>query len=77
MEKITINKNITIRKRPADFEHLDVTVGYSQEIEYEDEVDLKGRIADLNVFIRKEIDKEFKKCYKKYWKKEFNVGKAD
>jgi len=77
MEKITISKNITIRKRPADFEHLDITVGYSKEIEYEDESDMKEQVSELNLFIKKEMNKELKSCYKKYWKREFDNGKND
>jgi len=68
--KTVITKSIVVKKRPADWEHLEVSVGYSEEIEYESSEELFERRKSLNKILHNEVKKEIKYCYEKFWNKE-------
>jgi len=51
----------------ANYESIDVTVGYSEEIDYENEEELNNRIAHLNKKINTQIGKSFEYLQNKYW----------
>jgi len=68
--KTTISKSITIRKRGADYESLEVHVGYSEEVEHENDEQLKQRIVELNTIMNTEAKKSHDYLLRRYWNKE-------
>jgi hypothetical protein len=69
MAKITITKSIIVRRRPADYEALDVMSGFTTEFEYKDEKDLQEQVEIVSQQMRREAMRELKFCMEKFWKK--------
>lgn len=65
--KTKISKTISIKKKLADYESLDVSVGYEEEIEYENDNELNDRIEHLNKKINTQVKKSFEYLHQKYW----------
>lgn len=65
--KTKISKTISIKKKTAQYESLDVTVGYEEEIEYEDNEQLDQRIDYLNKKINTQMKKSVSYLQEKYW----------
>ena len=75
MKKTTIHKTITIKKQAAKYESFDISVGYSEDIEYETEDELNQRIETLNKKINTQMSKSVDYLQKKYWGEEAQEGK--
>jgi hypothetical protein len=70
MKKTTIHKTISIKKQTAKYENIDVSVGYSEEIEYETDEELNKRVDLLNKKINTEMKKSVEYLQLKYWSSE-------
>jgi len=65
--KTKISKTISIKKKTAQYESIDVTVGFEEEIEYQDETQLNERIDHLNKKINTQMKKSVEYLQEKYW----------
>jgi hypothetical protein len=60
----------------ATYESIDISVGYSEEVDYENDKELNDRIVYLNTKINTQLSKSFDYLKGKYWANEPDESKG-